>query len=299
MSALIDLFACPACERRLERDGDALRCTCGSRHPIVRGVPRFVPDDGYVGSFSFEWNTHDTTQLDSKRGDSMTADTLRAKTGLTEADLRGKLVLDAGLGSGRFSEVLAGLGARVIGVDLSLAVEAAHRNLGDRDDVLVAQADIGRLPFLRETFDVIVSIGVLHHTPDTRRHFEALVPLLKPGGTIAIWVYPDEGDYRTRNHWIPWTNQLPPRLFYEWCRWFVRVMQKRRGSRLQSLIARLFPYSQQSYGSENDVLDLFDGYSPRYHGIHSPDQVLGWFRDAGLIELWSGPMHTSVRGRKP
>jgi SAM-dependent methyltransferase len=297
---LLSVLACPACGRRLLQDRDALRCDCGRRYPIVRGVPRFVPDDGYVGSFSFEWNTHNRTQLDSARGDTMSRDTLLQKTGLDEAQLRGRLVLDAGVGTGRFSEVMADMGARTVGVDLSLAVEAAHGNLGHRDDVLIAQADIGRLPFAPETFDVIVSIGVLHHTPDTKQHFEALVPLLKRGGTIAIWVYPDEGDYRIRNHWIPWTNKIPARMFYEWCRWFVPFVHARKGSRIQSLAARLFPYSQQSYGVENDILDVFDGYSPRYHGIHSPREVIGWFEAAGLVDVReAGPVHTSVRGRKP
>lgn len=297
---LLPLLRCPSCRGDLRRDEDVLRCGCGASHPIVRGVPRFVPDDAYVGSFSFEWNTHDRTQLDSARGDTMSRDTLHEKTGLDAAQLRGKLVLDAGAGTGRFSEVMADMGARVVGVDLSLAVEAAHRNLGHRDDVLIAQADIGRLPFGPETFDVIVSIGVLHHTPDTRRHFEALVPLLKRGGTIAIWVYPDEGDYRIRNQWIPWTNKIPPRLFYEWCRWFVPFLHRRRGSRLQGLAARLFPYSQQSYGLENDILDVFDGYSPRYHGTHSPAEVIGWFEAAGLVDVReAGPVRTSVRGRRP
>jgi SAM-dependent methyltransferase len=195
--------------------------------------------------------------------------------------------------------VLSDLGARVIGVDLSLAVEAAQRNVGGRPGVQIAQADIGNLPFCDGTFDVIVSIGVLHHTPDTRAHFEALVPLLKPGGTICIWVYPDEEAYRTRKAWIPFTSRIPARMFHEWCRWFVPLMQRRNGSRLQGLAARLFPYSRQSYGLENDVLDTFDGFSPRYHGTHSPDEVVGWFRDAGLVDVREvGPHPTSVRGRR-
>ncbi len=297
---LLRHLACPRCRQPLQPENDALRCTCGQRYPIVRGVPRFVPDDSYVSSFSFEWNTHDTTQLDSARGDAMSLTQLQQKTGLDARQLAGKLALDAGVGTGRFSEVLTSLGAQAIGVDLSLAVEAAQKNLGGRDDVLIAQADIGRLPFAPETFDVIVSIGVLHHTPDTRKHFEALVPLLKRGGTIAIWVYPDEGDYAVRNHWIPWVNKIPSRMFYEWCRWFVPFVNRRKGSRLQQLAQRLFPYSQQSYGIENDILDTFDGYSPRYHGTHSPAEVIGWFEAAGLVDVHeAGPIHTSVRGRKP
>jgi SAM-dependent methyltransferase len=297
---LLSRFACLACKRPLRLDGAQLRCDCGRLYPVVRGVPRFVPDDAYVKSFSFEWNTHKQTQLDSVRGDDMSMATFQQKTGFTAADLRGKLVLDAGIGTGRFSEVMTRLGAHVIGVDLSRAVEAAQENLGGRDDVAIAQADIGNLPFAPETFDCIVSIGVLHHTPDTRRYFEALVPLLKRGGTICIWVYPDEGDFKKRNAWIPFTHKIPPRMFYEWCRWLVPFVKRREGTRLQRIVALLFGYSQQPYGLENDILDTFDGFSPRYHGTHSPAEVAGWFRAAGLVDVHEpGGFHTSMRGTNP
>jgi SAM-dependent methyltransferase len=298
--ALLSLLACPTCKQRLLLDRDQLRCECGTHYPIVRGVPRFVANDAYVRSFSFEWNTHSRTQLDSERGDDMSMSTFQGKTGFTEADLRGKLVLDAGIGAGRFTEVMTRLGARVVGVDLSLAVEAAHANLGGRDDVLIVQADIGNLPFPPGTFDYIVSIGVLHHTPDTRKYFHALVPLLKRGGTICIWVYPDEDAFKARKHWIPFTNKIPSRMLYEWCRWFVPFVRRREGSRLQAMIARIFGYSRQPYGLENDILDTFDGYSPRYHGTHSPAQVAAWFREAGLVDVREpGGVHTSMRGTRP
>ena len=45
------------------------------------------------------------------------------------------------------------------------------------------------LPFRRGSFDLVFSIGVLHHTPSTEQAFRALVPLVKPGGEIAISVY--------------------------------------------------------------------------------------------------------------
>src|SRR5262249_30302717 len=154
------------------------------------GVPRFVSDDLYVRSFSFEWDVHRTTLNESHRKDGSAERELRGRTEFGPEDLAGRLVLDAGVGAGRVSEIMARWGAHVIGVDLSYAVDVARENLAGLRNVLVVQADIGRLPFLSGTFDAIVSIGVLHHTPDTRRYFLALLPFLKPGGTIAVWVYP-------------------------------------------------------------------------------------------------------------
>jgi hypothetical protein len=47
---------------------------------------------------------------------------------ISPGDLRGKLVLDAGVGAGRFTDVMTRWGAHVIGVDLSFPIEAAHQN---------------------------------------------------------------------------------------------------------------------------------------------------------------------------
>lgn len=293
-----ELFICPKCKGQLRQEGtDSLVCSNGHRHPIVRGIPRFVPSDSYVDSFSFEWNTHNTTQLDSRRGDSSSEEMFIQKTGLSPDQVRGKLVLDAGVGAGRFCDILARWGAKVVGVDLSLAVEASHKNFKDNPDVVIAQADIGSLPFRPETFDFIVSIGVLHHTPDTRKHFEALVPLLKKNGSICIWVYPKEQSYVTRSKWIPFTSRIPDWMYYEWCRWFVPLVTRNMNTSLARWIYQVFPFSNQGLGLENDILDTFDGYSPTYHGVHSPQEVEEWFRSAGLVDVCQpSGWETSVRG---
>ena len=294
-----DLYRHPDTGETLVRDGDALRTASGRSVPIVRGIPRFVPSDAYVGSFSFEWNTHDRTQLDSSTGTQASESVLRAKTGLSPEQVKERLVLDAGVGAGRFTDVLARWGARVVGVDLSYAVEAARRNFADLESVEIAQCDIGRLPFAPGTFDFIVSIGVLHHTPDTRAYFEKLVPLLKPGGEICIWVYPAQGDYVKRAQWIPFTRRIPARWFYSWCRLFVPWALRHLDNPLVQFIGRMFPFSNQGLGVENDILDTFDGYSPTYHGIHDPDEVRSWFEAAGLVDVRVLGWDTAVRGRRP
>lgn len=298
---LYSALVCPTCKSSLTRNGEALFCSQdGRRFPILRGIPRFVDNDEYVDSFSFEWNIHKTTQLDTFRNDDSSENMFRKKTGFRPQDLQNKLVLDAGIGSGRFTDVMARWGANVVGIDLSYAVEAAHENFQDLDNVLVAQADIGNLPFKPETFDAIVSIGVLHHTPDTKKYFQKLVPYLRHGGTIAIWVYPAEGDFVTRKQWIPFTSRIPDRMFYEWCRWFVPFTHKWQNSLPIQFIYRLFPFSCQGLGLENDILDTFDGYSPRFHGIHTPEEAESWFREAGLVDIRiPGPWKTSMRGIRP
>jgi SAM-dependent methyltransferase len=297
--ALTGILACPETGTPLSWQGDALVAPGGQRYKVLRGIPRFVPSDDYVGSFSFEWNTHNRTQLDSFTGAGTSEAMFTAKTGLGPEDVRGKLVLDAGIGAGRFTDVLSHWGAKVVGVDLSYAVEAAQANFRDRPNVLVAQADIGKLPLADESIDVIVSIGVLHHTPSTERYFKALVPKLKRGGRISIWVYPDSGEYAVRSNWIPFTRRLPARAFYEWCRWIVPLIHADPSRRWVQLLRRLFPFSDQGLGLENDILDTFDAYSPAFHGIHSPQQVRRWFIEAGLVEIKVLDVPSSVTGVKP
>jgi SAM-dependent methyltransferase len=289
----------PATGVDLQFDGKAF-VGGGASFPVVDDIPRFVSSDHYVKSFSFEWNTHHNTQLDCHQGDQSSESEFVQKTNFTPAELRGKLVLDAGVGAGRYADIVSRWGGDVVGVDLSYAVEAAYRNFKDRDNVWIAQADIGNLPFKPASFDAIFSIGVLHHTPNTKNYFMKLIPLLKPGGTIAIWVYPDDESYAIRARWIPFVNKLPIRMFYAWCRWFVPWATIRLNNPWVGAIRRVFPFPTHGLGFEHDILDTFDGYSPRFHGIHSPEEVEGWFREAGLTGIYRpSQWKTCMRGFKP
>ncbi len=112
---------------------------------------------------------------------------------------RGKRVLDAGCGIGRHAYYAASYGAsEVVALDLSGAVETARRNLESFDNVDVVQGDLLRPPFRTAAqgggFDLVYSIGVLHHLPDPHAGFRKLVEYVRPGGTIAVWVYGHENN---------------------------------------------------------------------------------------------------------
>ena len=84
---------------------------------------------------------------------------LAATTGWSGEDYRGRLVLDAGVGAGRFAEIASNKGAEVVGVDLSQAIDAAYENIGSRPNVHLVQADIFAMPFRDGTFDMAYSVG--------------------------------------------------------------------------------------------------------------------------------------------
>lgn len=269
----------------------------GPPAPVVRGIPRFVASDHYVASFSFQWTTYTDTQLDSQQGVDLTEQDLLLKTGLSPEEVAGKLVLDAGVGTGRHAEVLARWGARVVGVDLSEAVETARDNLARFPNALVMQADIGALPFKPESFDLIYSIGVLHHTPGTRAHAEKLLPLLKPGGTLALWVYPPK--FQRRGEWTPLVSRLPATAFQAWCEWVIDLARPRREAPWMEAFIRQFPFATHHPTPQRSVLALFDGYTPTYHWNHGNEEVAGWFKQWGLEDVRILEEPTALRGRKP
>jgi SAM-dependent methyltransferase len=306
----VEMLRCPDCGAGLalsEARPDAgavvesgtLTCATGHAFAVVGGIPRFVTTERYAGNFGFEWSVHDRTQLDGPVSDESER-TFRRKTGFAPDDLAGRLVLDVGCGMGRFSDVAARWGATVVGVDLSRAVESAHRNVGDRPNAHVAQADVFRLPFGPGTFDCIFSIGVLHHTPDTRSAFDRLPRLLKPGGRIAVWLYTSDngGQYWMSDLLRRWTWRLPPRVLHALAHVAVPKYYLDRLPGIGSRTRRLLPVSLHPR-PEWRVLDTFDWYSPRYQWKHSDDEVRAWFEAEGLVDVRALDAPVSVQGRRP
>src|SRR5450432_3744539 len=187
------LLACPACHGDLScasgdadsRDGAIIegRLTCAScrqEHPVIAGVPRFVPRENYASGFGLEWTKHARTQYDSYSGIPASEQRFFSQTGWPR-DMHGELILEVGSGSGRFTEQAAKTGATVVSLDFSYAVDANFASNGARRNVLIVQADVFSMPFRSGTFDRLFCFGMLQHTPSPRRAFQALPRVLKSG----------------------------------------------------------------------------------------------------------------------
>jgi SAM-dependent methyltransferase len=315
-SDLLQWICCPGCKSDLAltvTDGDAttvtegaLTCTvCAESYPIVRGVPRFVKHDGYVGTFSYEWQKWGRVQFDPANGRKESEETFTEKTGFVESDLRGKLVLDVGCGAGRFLDVASRWGATVVGIDLSFAVEASQKNVGGRPNVSVVQADVFRLPFRDATFDAIFSIGVLHHSRDTREAFLQLPKLLKEGGDIAVWLYyyQDRLYNSSSDFWRAVLRPFPTTVVYAWSWLLVTLFS---GLWAKSFMARnpwdylrrLLPVNIHP-DRQWRILDTFDWYSPRYQDKDcSPGRVFGWCLEGQIRDVRALSLPTSIRGTR-
>ena len=205
---LLNYLVCPKCggSFRLEvfeKDGleivfGKLICAgCSKEYFIKQAIPRIIDEvsaekQKTAERFSFEWKNF-----------AMITDKYRQQFldwiyPIKEDFFRGKIVLDAGCGKGRHVYWSAQFGAaEVIGVDLGETVEVAYENNKNFSNVHIVRADIYHLPFRKDFFDYIYSIGVLHHLPDPGAGFTNLVGHLKQNGTISVWVYGREG-----NNWI-------------------------------------------------------------------------------------------------
>lgn len=228
---------------------------------------------------------------------------------------RGKKVLDAGCGNGRFAYYAARHGAEVWAIDLGPAVEIARRNTEQAGVVQVVQADLHRPPFALESFDFIYSIGVLHHLPDPEPAFHRLLRYLKPSGEIQIYLYwqPEQQPIkRALLIMVTWvrkmTTRLPHRivyalafpaavmafLFYVWPYQFL----KRVG--LKTLAEKIPLKQYASLPFRVCVNDQLDRFSAPIENRYTRQDVFDWLNRAALESPQVSAAYGWVgTGRKP
>jgi SAM-dependent methyltransferase len=243
---------------------------------VSNGVPRLA-GEGYVASFGRQWNRHEVVRDEEDEA------VFAVKTGVDPRGLQGRLVLDAGCGGGRYARLLGRYGARVVGVDLSSAVEKAAALCAELPDVSIVQADLLNLPLAEGVFDLAFSIGVMHHSPDPRRAFAQVAARVKPGGRLAVWLY--------RKNTAP----------QEWLNSALRAVTTRLPAPVLETasvglgVLGAVPVVKQTlskvanFSTHPDralrVCDNFDWYSPRYQSHHTVDELQGWFRAEGFDDL--------------
>jgi SAM-dependent methyltransferase/uncharacterized protein YbaR (Trm112 family) len=312
---IVRYLACPACGSDLALSAEEQNCGeivsgslscagCGREYPIVRGVPRMNRSmEGLVQvarTFSYEWKSHHAGQLETDTLFGLTLDEdwqyFLDATRLTEQDLAGAIVLDAGCGSGRPTRQIAEHGAEaVIGVDINEAVDEAYAFCHDLDNVHIVQANILALPFKKRAFDLVWSNGVIHHTADAEAAHRALAAHVKPGGVLYVWVY---------------AKRFNPFRFVKTVLDALRVTRMPEGYLLR--LSKVFSYLSLGllwvYRGARELpglrprtewgrrtvrprtvreleLTWFDALSPQYDSRHSEQEVVAWFERLGFQEI--------------
>jgi len=330
----LDLLACPETGQVLslqvtERAANGtiktglLKTEDGTRQYRIRnGIPRFCDGGDYAESFAFEWAKFGSTQLESTNVDQKTSDSTRhsfvSQTRLTEDAIKGKTVVEFGCGPGRFLEIARSMGAMVVGLEITSAVDVAKANLGEDPDVFLVQGSVLHPPFRRDAFDCGFTIGVLHHTPAPPQGAKALVDAVKPGGHVAVSVYPEGGFYSFPSvYWMrKLVNTVETRIgarcarrlamayaylsasiFYPVFRFVDRIPLV--GKPLVGIWAYLFAVIIVAPGWRWRVLDTYDAITPTYASTHTPEEVEFWLRSAGCTEVKSTDVEFGYTGARP
>lgn len=265
---MVEVLECPEHRGTLVASADdgGLLCGSGCSYPVVAGIPRFIDRSNYANDFGTQWLKFRTTQLDSATGISISADRLERCLGAPLPELEGKVVLEAGCGAGRFTELLVRSGATVHAADLSRAVEANSRTAqeagGNSQNYQVCQADLTRLPFAIGRYDVVLCLGVLQHTPDPEESIVSLARHVAPGGVLVVDHYSDRYHLplaRRLTRWI--ALRLTPRLRTP----TVLVMSRAIVSvhRLAWRRGKIAGHARQLLVRHSPVVDYYDSYGDR------------------------------------
>jgi SAM-dependent methyltransferase len=138
-----------------------------------------------VNSFGEEWSKfnffpdEEITDIGSEYFDIISKNVLN----------KNSYVLDVGCGTGRWTRYVADQVGFVEAVDPSNAVLQADVLLADKNNVRISQASADYIPFPDNSFDLVFSLGVLHHIPDTKKALSKCVEKVKPGGYFLVYLY--------------------------------------------------------------------------------------------------------------
>ncbi len=309
---LAPLLACPRCRKPLRLDDAAGRLQCpeghgGEGYSLAGGIPRLLPP-GFAGgpaatsaeerrtvrAFERQWRRYGgLRRIFGKDPLAMSANLVGARMGsrIDRGWYAGKRVLDAGCGHGRYLRAFADLGAEVVGLDIGRGPEAAGVPLDD-PRIAVVQGSVLEPPFRDGSFDLVFSDGVIHHTPDAPAAYQALARLVKPGGALYIWVYPEEGALRELVFGS--ARALTTRLPGPGVR-LVSFM-------LAPLTMFVRSYSGTTFGRATwgeCAQVVHDWLAPPLQSHHTWDEVLEWATRAGLVDPERLPIPTGITAWKP
>ncbi len=338
--SFLDLLACPDCGAPLEPsvlkeeqfkekeiwEGLLLCTRCAKTYPVVEGIPRFVPNvlalfpdffrkypeaaKVFGGSpedflkvhgdtqerFGHEWMNYPGAMPEDRQ-------IFLDETQVPEQDWKGKKILDGGCGMGRYSRVAHELGAITVALDLSPALIRLQDVVKDSDRMHLVQGNLMKPPFRKEIFDIVYSIGVIHHTPSAKETFGQLSKLVKPQGRLSVWVYGAPGsckNFKTNplredrkaldkirfQVWLTvwlrekisdtlriFTVHVPHKLLYGFCYLLAAIGKIPFIKYLTFSVHPLWRVRLQ----EN-----YDWLTPPYQSHHTKEELGEWFKDNGF-----------------
>jgi len=292
------------------------------RDSLPKGISAEAPAAGNdqvsqaKGSFGFKWKRQESWGMEGASAEMMEQWLLPrygwdGRDGYERYMKTRSVALDAGCGLGReaLRMALANPAMTVAGIELSDCVDEAREHAVSRNiqNVFFVQGDINNPPFRHGAFDFIISEGVLHHTPDTKKAFLALLPLLKLGGELAFYVYRKKSPIReyADDYVRSVIKDMPPEDAWKKMEPLTRLAEALSSLNAKVVvpedvevlgikagehdIQRLIYYTMfkcywnGAMSFDDNVLINYDWYHPVYAWRQTEEEVRGWLAEAGLV----------------
>jgi uncharacterized protein YbaR (Trm112 family)/SAM-dependent methyltransferase len=202
-------------------DGIVACGACASQYPVIRGIPRMLPRalrpclrtlhpdffrrhpalapgegppaDPSIVQTLFGYSFQHVALDDPRRETERWRQTFLRFLPVGGEFFAGKVGADIGCGAGRHLYWAHEMGAEVVGVDLSEGVEVARATTAGCPRAHVVQGDVHHLPLRDGVLDFAYSLGVLHFIPVPGEGVRHIVPALRPGASLFVWVYGLDG----------------------------------------------------------------------------------------------------------
>lgn len=183
---------------------------------------------------------------------------------LTEKDLKNKRILDAGCGTGEKSIFFAKAGAKeVVAIDFSKGqlFEAKKKAKKEKlNNIFFYEKDIinDSLEDLKN-FDIVVSLGVLHHTKNPKQGFSQIVGQLSDDGVILLGLY-----------------HKYSRIRYRLYRFFLRTFVSKDPEKIINLIYKF------NKNPRTPISTLYDRYCVPHESYHTLKEIKKWFKEKNI-----------------
>lgn len=227
---------------------------------------------------------------------------------MSAEEFAGADIAEIGSGTGRIVLMALEAGARsVTAIEPSRAADALEANVAaSRDKVRILRVPGEEIP-ADGCFDIVLSIGVIHHIPNPEPVLAAAVRALKPGGRLLIWLYGREGNRTYLFFAEPLraiTTLLPHAALKVLCAALTVALSG------YIALARVIPLPMRTYMTNvlgrfswhKRYLTIYDQLNPAYAKYYTRDEAEALLSKAGLLDVRSHHRHGyswTVVGTKP